>query len=113
LLNKNILIIKTPIVADFELTDDIIAFIQSWSVMVDWNKYKAIVFVDLENIFFLLFNLKDEELSDCYMAKLVDDLWYMEPNKAKTWERINNIISILQIEDEMTLGGFFNGLQGI
>jgi len=112
LTNKNIIIRKTPFVADYDLSDDVIAFIQAWSAMIDWNKYKAIIFVDVANIFFLLFSIKNDALENCYVAKLIEDLWYMELDRVKTWDRINNLISILETKNEITLGGFFNGIPG-
>jgi hypothetical protein len=97
-MEPNIIIKKMPAMSDEVLDRTVKAFIYSWSAMIDWNKYSAIVLVDYGYVYFLLFN-KNNELSGSYVGIERNDYWYISTNKAKSKEKIANILSLISSTD--------------
>lgn len=94
---KQVSIVIAPSVDIEFLEPATISFIQVWSAMIDWDKYSAIIIIDIENTFFLLFDLKTEKLSNCYLGYLKNDCWQIETDRKITWSRINNILGLLDL----------------
>ena len=92
-LNKQISILIAP---SATIDEKNLAFIQVWKTMVNWNKYSALIVVDLENVYFLLFDLITEKIKNCYLGYLKNDLWQIETDKKTTWKKINNIIKLIK-----------------
>jgi hypothetical protein len=102
---SNVVIKKAPAVADEELTMDIVSLVQIWSSQQDWKKYKAIIMVDLDIVYFMVFDIKNEELEECYIAEKTDGYWWIKLDRVETWDTINNVVSLLNIKEIFDIEG--------
>jgi hypothetical protein len=107
MFGSNIVLKRTPAMADIDLDLETIVFIKNWEAMVNWEKYKALVLVDIDNIYFLLFSIKTEKLLNCYLGVYGDSFWAIDHDRVKTWDCINNVIKVLEVNETIDLGGLW------
>jgi hypothetical protein len=110
--DSQVTIRKSPAMANTKLTEQTIAFIQVWSAMVDWEQYRAFIIIDIDSVYFLLYDLRTEALEKCYLGIYLEGNWYIEKDRAKTWSKINSVLNVIKIEDMTQLGGEDDELSG-
>lgn len=102
---KQLDVILAPALSDEKLPEKTVAFVQVWMAMVDLKRYSAQVIIDLENVYFLLYDLKSGELEDCYLGYLKKGCWRLELDKKVTWDKIKAVSTLLSSNETFDIEG--------
>jgi hypothetical protein len=105
--NNDVKLMKAPAMMFEEVTPDIVGAIQIWyetlAAIINWKNYRGLAIVDIENIYLLLYSLKDDRLSNCFILNF-NEVWLMEEDREETWDRVRNIIKLLGIKESIDVG---------
>ncbi len=103
--NTQINVLLAPAVDGEKLPEKTVAFIQTWIAMADLRDHYAKIVVDIENVYFLIYDLRTEELRDCFLGYIKNGYWRIELDRKKTWDKARVVESLLEVSETFDIEG--------
>ena len=103
--NRQIDFLRAPAMAGKKLSEKTAAFIQTWMAMADLRDHYVKIIIDIENVYFLIYDLRTEELSDCFLGYIKNGYWRIELDRKKTWDKARVVESLLEVYETFDIEG--------